>query len=96
MTRSGKCGGRRSAEEELEYYKLEFYVDSTWIIFVCQLRKSSTLESSFIIKLEMLFFPYCFANITTNEIVKNSRPNKKIKNNSLFYNSKLKILKRSF
>ena len=21
--------------EELEYYKLEFYVDSTWIIFVC-------------------------------------------------------------
>ena len=31
-------------EEELEYYKLEileFYVNSMWIIFVCQLRNSS-------------------------------------------------------
>ena len=31
---SRKREGKRSAEE-LKYCKLEFYVDSTWIIFVC-------------------------------------------------------------
>ena len=51
---------------ELEYYKLEFYVDNFCL-------PTQELEH---LRLESIF-PHCFANTTTNKIVKNLRLNVK-------------------
>ena len=76
--------------EELEYYKLEFYVNS--MCLSAQELKYLRLEfyhETWVLKTWDAIFPHYFTNITTNEIVKNLRPNgekkKKKKNLQIVY-----------